>query len=173
MSKKLKIQNNKIFNIIAIVLALISIGMIFAEVCGINADGKVGYVLTGIQATFGYSKESTVLGSTIVTTFTNLSFMSLLMYALLIVGVVLIVLRTFKIIKANSIDWISALMFITAGVLYFLLPNFVAYGEGWIDLVNFAIKAGGTKVVLFGSIVGGLTAILAGASIIVSKCLKK
>jgi len=173
MSKKSKIKNIKIFNIVAIGLALISIGMIFAEVCGINADGKVGYVLTGIQATFGYSKESTVLGSTIITTFTNLSFVNLLMYALLIVGVVLILLKTFKLIKSNSIDWISAIMFIVAGVLYFLLPNFVAYGDGWADLVNFAIKAGGSKVILFGSIIGGLTAILAGVSIVIGKCLKK
>lgn len=173
MSKKSKSKINLILNAVGVLFAIVSACMIFTEVCGINVDGEVGYILTGIQATFGYSKQTTVLGSTVTTTYTTFSFMNLLTYILLIAGIVLVVLRIFKVIKSDAIDWGAALLFIVAGVLYFILPSFVVYGAGWADLVELALKADGVKTVLVGSIVGGISAILAGTSVVVSKFIKK
>ena len=173
MAKKSKNKINIILNSIALIFAVVSICMIFTEVCGINIDGELGYVLTGLQATFGYSKQTAVLGSTVTTTYTMFSFMNLLTYILLVAGVVVMLLRMFKVLKSSAVEYLAAIMFIVAGVLYFVLPNFVIYGNGWADLVELAIKADGIKTTLIGGIIGGVSAVLAGAMVLAKKFVTK
>lgn len=175
MSKKTKskLNLNVILYAVAILLAVVSVCMIFTEVCGIKSGDDTGYILTGIQATFGYSKQTTVLGSTVTSTYTVFSFMNLLIYILLIAGVVLALLRLFKVVKSGAMDWVVAALFIVAGILYFVMPNFVVYGAAWEDLVALAMKADAVKTVLAGGIVGGISSIVAGGTVVVNKFIKK
>lgn len=177
MSKKTKTKSKLNIKVIlyavAILLAVISFCTIFTEVCGIKNGDDTSYILTGIQATFGYSKQTTVLGSVVTSTYTVFSFMNLLIYILLVAGIILAVLKAFNIIQSGVIDWTVAVLFIVAGILYFIMPNFVVYGSAWEDLVALAVKADCIKTILVGGVVGGASSIVAGGTIVVSKFVKK
>lgn len=173
MSKKTKSNINVILYAVASVLAVVAICMIFTNVCGIKKGENTNYILTGIQATFGYSKQTTILGTVTTSTFTAFSFMNLLLYILLIAGLIIAVLRTFKIVEPGVIDWVVAGLFLVAGILYFVMPHFVVYGAAWEDFVAIAIKSDGVKTLLVGGIVGGISSILAGGAVLVNKFVKK
>ncbi len=170
MAKKSKIKQNLLFNVVAILFALVSVCMIFTNVCGIASDGNVGYILTGLQSTFGFSETKTLIGTVV---YTGFSFLNLIPYLLLLVGIVLALLRVLKVLKSGAIDWAVAAMFVVSGVMFFLIPNFVVYGAGWATLVDLALKTGATKALLVGGYVGGISALLAGISVVAGKFAKK
>jgi len=169
-TKKNKKLNSIIFYAIALLLGALAVAMIFANVCGIQNENNMAYELTGIQATFGYSEQTKLLGTLY---YTNFSILNLLVYVLLIAGVMLTILKMFKVIKSGTFDYVIVALFVVAGILYFMVPNFVVYGNDWSTAVNIALKAGGAKVVLAGGIVGGISSILAAVSIIAGKFLAK
>lgn len=169
-TKKSKGVNKLVFYGITLLLGVLAIAMIFANVCGIQNGDDVAYQLTGIQATFGFSETTKLLGTVV---YTNFSILNLLLYIALLAGVVLLVLKLVKVLKSNVIDYVIAALFVVAGIMYFIIPTFVVYGDAWSSLVNLAIKAGGTKVVMAGGIVGGIASILAGATLVVGKFVAK
>lgn len=170
MSKKSKSKINIILYAVAIILAVVAVCMIFVDVSAIAKNGDTGYVLTGIQATFGYSEETKLAGTLVYTEF---SFMNLLVYILLIVGVVLALLRLFKVAKSGVVDWVAIAAFAAAAVLYFIMPSFVVYGKTWSGLVETAIELGSAKTLMVGAIVGGVTSALAAVSLLANKFMAK
>jgi len=170
MSKKSKSKINIILYAVALVLAVVAICMIFVDVSAIAKNGETGYVLTGLQATFGYSEETKLAGTLVYAQF---SFMNLLVYILLIVGVVLTLLRLFKVAKSGLIDWVSIAALAAAAVLYFIMPSFVVYGKTWTGLVDTAIELGASKTLMVGAVVGGITSALAAVSLLANKFITK
>lgn len=170
MSKKSKSKINIILYVGAIVLALVAICMIFVDVSAIAKDGDTVYVLTGLQATFGYSEETKLAGTLVYTEF---SFMNLLVYILLIVGALLALLRLLKVAKSGVIDWVAIAAFTAAAILYFIMPSFVVYGKTWLGLVDTAIELGASKTLMVGAVVGGITSALSAISLLANKFMAK
>lgn len=169
-SKKATKKSIGIYSIISVLLAVLSVSMIFANVSGVAKGDNVEYVITGLQATFGYSEETRLLGTLINTQF---SIFNLLIYVFLIAGIVLLVLKTFKILKSNVIDWVVVGLFLVSGILYFVMPQLVVYGKAWDGAVKLLLEANYVKTVLIGGIIGGITSILAGLSIVTSRLTAK
>ncbi len=172
MAKKSKSKSkiNSVCSLVAIILAVVAIVMIFTDVCGIKTGDKTNFVLTGIQATFGFSEDVKIIGTQVYSVF---SFMNSVVYALVLAAAVLVVLRLCKVLKSGIIDWVAAAMFMISGILFFLMPNFVVYGEAWKGLADTALKLDGVKTILVGAIISGIASILAAGSVIAGKFIKK
>lgn len=169
MAKKSKSQLNIILYGVAILLAIVSICMMVVNGSALAKDGETAYILTGLQATFGYTEE-TLIGNAVYTQF---SFMNLLTYILLAVGIVLVILKMLKVAKSDAINWVAIIVFVAAGILYFMMPNFVVYGKAWSSLVDAALDFGASKTAMVGAIVGGISSILAAATLVAQKLVGK
>ena len=93
----------------------------------------------------------------------------MLIYLLLTAGIIFAVLRLIKVIKTDSADWLVVGLFLVAGVLYFMMPNFVVYGESFKETINTVLKLGAIKINLIGSIIGGISSIFTAVAVVASK----
>lgn len=160
MAKKKKQQNNYL-PLLSALLGIVAVVMIFLPAIAIK-DSDTTY--TGLQVAFGYSPE--VLGKKVE--YFGFSFMNLLTYILVAVGVVFTVLGMFG--KGSKFaSFISAVAFIVAGVFFFLTVSYsvpnenlekVVSGIGSLFGESASLKDSLTLAV--GSIIGGICSALAG-----------
>ncbi len=142
--------------ILAVLLGLAAIVMLFVPSIGIK-DTDTTY--TGLQVVFGHSESGIV--------FFGFSFMNLLPYILALGGVVFAVLAMLG-SGSKFAALISAVLFVAAGILFFLsvqccLPNeglktFLSWFGG--DVKDYLVLAGGTIAAGVLSIVAGLLSLV-------------
>lgn len=153
--KKNKNSAAKSAPMLAALLGIISIIMIFLPAIAIK-DTDTTY--SGLQVAFGYT-EDTVLGDIVHLEF---SFMNLLTYILAIVGTVFTILGILG--KGGKFAlFIAAVALIVSGIFFFLSVSFCVPNEtasGILGALGGDVKEGYSLGV--GSIIGGITAILAG-----------
>lgn len=166
MAKKKKSSNlGRILYFVALALGVVAICMLFVNAVA-TPDVKTalatveGEKVTGLQVAFGYSeKEIEILG---------FSFMALLPWILVIAGVVLTALSTFSKKGSKLFDFISIAAFIVAGVLFFIMPNFMVFAETLAGAVWEALE---WKLAI-GSIVAAVCSIVAGGAVLVKNLMK-
>lgn len=155
MAKKKKNTINKsLFSIIAAVLGVVAVAMLFlaavkvpdTTILGATVEGEC---LTGLQVAFGYAEESVQCLS--------FSFMALLPWALILVGIVTSALAASK-KTAKLLAILSTVVFAAAAVLLFLMPSFMVFAE---TLAGVALKAF-TWNLGIGAIIAGICSALAG-----------
>ena len=173
MAKKSKKQktNGKLFLAIALLFGIASIFMILLPAIKV-IDNDTAY--TGLQVVFGHDeKKETLFGSTITTPILEFSFMNLLAYILVIVGVITLILNLIG--KANGLlSLISIIALVGAGVLFFLTANFTMPVVGDISsFLGATVEEIRTYYQLgIGAILGGIFSILAGVSQLVKNFVK-
>lgn len=172
MAKNSKV-NQKIFYLISTLLAVVAICMIFVDVSAITKNGDSAFVLTGLQATFGYSETISGLGLSHTTVVSTFSILNLLIYVCLIVGVVLSILKLLNIAKFKSVDWVIIALFAVSALLYLFMPTFVVYGKDIVDVVSVAVKNGATKSLMVGSLIGTIASLFASFLVVAKKILAK
>jgi hypothetical protein len=167
MAKKKTKKSNlgKILSFVAIVLGVVATAMIFVAAVktpDVELLGKTvkGEGLSGLKVAFGYSEDKLV----------GLSFsiFALLPYVLALAGAVLTALNTFGKKNSKLFDFISIGAFVAAGIMFFLMPGFMVFAD---TLTGAALKLVEWELAV-GSIVAGVSAVLAGAAVIV-KTFKK
>ena len=145
----------------ATVFALVAVIMIFVNNLTIvgTVTEKVHYVNNGLQTVFGFKDGSVEVYS--------FSILNLLTYLFLLVGLVLVVLKTLKVVKSNVIDFAALCLFIFSGVFFFLMPSFA--------VCPYAVDLGSLVVVNLGAgaIIGGILTLLAGCTIGLKLLLKR
>ncbi|MBQ8451835.1 MAG: hypothetical protein IJ538_03565 [Clostridia bacterium] len=143
----------------AVLLGIVAVCMIFVHSLTVNLALGATAEYTGLQATFGYTAKGTLVD---VVHF-SFSFMNLLSYLLVLAAVVLVVLRLANVVKAKAVDWIAVILFVVAGVLFFLMPQLAVS-----ELYN-----GVTKTLAVGAILSAVFSLVAGALVCVKAVLKK
>ena len=154
MAKKKKNTINKsLFSIIAAVLGVVAVAMLFlaavkvpdTTILGATIEGEC---LTGLQVAFGYSEENIQCLS--------FSFMALLPWVLILLGIVASLLTSSK--KGSKLlAIVSTVLFAAAAVLLFLMPGFMVFAE---SLAGIALKAFTWKLGI-GAIIAGICSALA------------
>ena len=163
----------KIFYIISLLLSIIAICTIFTDVSAITKNDQSVYVLTGLQATFGYVETMSGLGMTITTVVTKFSILNLLTYVCLFIGLILTVLKLTVFSKYKVLDFIIIGIFALSTILYLFMPAFVVYGDNIGSLVSMAIENGAKKTLMIGSIIGSVMSFVAMTSSVVKKIIIK
>ena len=169
MAKKKK---NKLFSlsnllcIAALALGVVAVGMI--AMATINIEGSVGSLkgttgFTGIKVVFGSEKDLTLF-----------SFMNLIPYILLVVGVLLMALKVHGKMNNGLINIVAVALFVGAGVMFILAPNFTIFTDAFTVLLKAGIKTGLVKKTLaMGGLVSAICSFAAGACSLVSMFVKK
>ena len=162
MAKKKNKNSNlgKLLSFVALVLGAISVAMIFVSaVTSPDVETSIltieGTSFTGLQIVFGYTENKVEC--------LLFSFVAMLPYLLALAGTVLTALNAFNKKPSKLSNLISAISFVAAGVMFFLIPNFMVFGESFTALVLAAIE---WKLAI-GSIIAGACSILAGSALIV------
>ena len=163
--KKSKSNSRKILGVLASILGIVAVCMIFVDAIKVPDTKVLGTVVegtgyTGLEVAFGFKeKDVSVFG---------FSFMALLPYLLIIGGIVFSLLNaTSK--KGNKVlDFVSAILFVVAGVLCFLMPGFVVCADTILGKIAGAIE----YELAIGAIVSAITSIVAGA-LVGFKAIKK
>lgn len=153
----------------AVLLGIVAIVMLFVP--AVVASEDVSY--TGLQVVFGYSEKTDIFGSQLVTEMLSFSFMNLLPYILVLVGVVCCVLA-FMNPKNKLFAFVAFVCFVVAAVFFFLAVSFTIPAEGWEELagaLNTDIKADWTLGA--GAIVAGITSALSALVVAGSAVLNK
>ena len=156
---KSKLGLGKILMGVAALLGIVAIVMMFAPHLS-EAEGKITY--SGMDVTFGHSE--TQLGITLK--IFNFSFINLLAYILVLVGVVFTVLAMFgKLGKISS--FVAMAAFVVGGILFFLViqgtsPNVGEASGELADKIIEEIKK--TFSLGIGAIMAGIASILAGVA---------
>lgn len=134
MAKKRKskktAQIQKVCNLLVIILIVVAIAMIFGSAIKIDNDIYKGY-----QIVFGYRLEQKLGFSTISLEVFKFSFMNLLPYILLFVGLATILLQFSKSNLISSLIVVIACL--GAGTLFLLQKNFIVLGDGFQKLYEF------------------------------------
>lgn len=168
--KKLKKDQIKLINMIAacaaVLFGIVAIVMMFVpSVKIVDTDT----VYTGLQVTFGL-KEDSLLGVQQIFAF---SFMNLLTYILVIVGLVGIVL-SFLNKGGKFIPFIAAACFLVAGVFFFLQVQYCIPGDNLINniVAGFGSNPKEALGLAAGAIVAGILSILASLASLVKVFIK-
>lgn len=166
MAKKKKgLSVGKILGFIVALLGLVAVCMVFVdavttgdkEVFGATIEG-VKY--SGIKVAFGVKENDIAV--------LKFSIMALLPVVLALAGTVLSVFNTLK-KDAKLINFIIAGMFVVAGVLYFIMPNFMVFADTLAGGVAEALEF---KLAI-GSIIAGVCSVLAGVISLAKPFIKK
>lgn len=166
MAKKKKgLSLGKILGFVVALLGLVAICMVFVdavttgdkEVFGVTVEG-VKY--SGIKLIFGVKENDMAVLS--------FSFMALIPVILVLAGTVLSVLNALK-DDAKLVNFIIAGMFVVAGVLYFIMPNFMVFA----DTISGAFVKELEFKLAVGSIIAGICSVLAGVISLAKPFLKK
>ena len=166
-NKKSSLSLGKLLYWIAAVLGVVAVVMMFVDTIKIpdtdlgalgTAEGE-GY--SGLKVAFGYKEEGTAIF--------KFSFMGLLPYLLTLVGVVLTVVNSLAKKTNKMFDFISIIVFVVAGVLFFIMPNFVVCADTIVGKIASKID----YTLAIGAIVSAIATIASGAVILVKTLLKK
>ena len=153
--KSSRAGSQKIFNIIALLLGVATLAMLFLSVVK-NPDTTVlgatikGAELSGLEVAFGYSENSVKCLS--------FSFMALLPWLLALIGVVLTIINVVSKKATKIFTYISIVLFVGAGVMFFLMPNFMVFA----DSISGVVLKNLTWKLAIGSIIAGVCSILSG-----------
>lgn len=142
----------KYLPLVAVILAVVAIAMIFLPCSKGNDDWK------GFNAVFGYSMSA--FGMT-VNVF-EFSFMNLLTYVLVIVGLVCAAMAAKK--DNIIVNIVGAVCLLVAGIFFFMTPNFIVVTGGG--------SAEGLELGT-GPIIAAICSILAAVCVAVPAVLKK
>lgn len=164
--KKSSFNLGKILYLVAAVLGVVAIVMMFVDTVKLP-DTDLGVLGThegegysGLKVAFGYKEDD-------VSIF-KFSFMGLLPYLLTLAGVVLAVVSLMK--KGNKVlDIITVALFVVAGVLFFIMPNFIVFADNLIakGFAEFDYE------LAVGAIVAAICSIASGVVVLVKALLKK
>lgn len=152
----------KYAGIVSAVLAAVAICMIFLPAIVYAAPHVDPVSYTGLQVTFGFNETLASIGSSsYVVEWFKFSFMNLLTYVLLIVGIVFAVMQIASKKQSKLFTLITAACFVVAGVFMFMTITYSIVG---LERITGAAVLDKTYMSLgIGSIIGGITACLAGA----------
>lgn len=175
MAKRKKSNNSMLVLLVTLLFAAVSIVMLFLP--GVKVENyDLNYKI--YQVAFGYSEEYKLL-TTRTIEILNTSFVAMLPIILLVVGVVLVVLKLVVMQKSGLIALLACVAFVAAGVLFFMMPNFVEINKNaseFLAMLPEAIKnliSGSIDFELaYGAIVAGVCSVLAGLSSIGSVLVK-
>ena len=165
--KKSGFNLGKILYLIAAVLGVVSIVMMFVDTVKIpDTDlGVLGTVegegYSGMKIAFGYKEDDVAVFS--------FSFMALLPYLLALAGVVLSAVNMLAKKSNKILDLVAVVAFVVAGVLFFIMPNFMVFA----DTITGKIAAEIDYKITIGAIISAITAIASGAVVLVKTLLKK
>lgn len=153
--KKSKSNSGKILGILAALLGIVAVCMIFVETVKVPDTKVLDVGYTGLEVAFGF-KESDIG----VFAF---SFMALLPYLLAVGGVIVSVLNATSKKGNKMLDFVSAVLFVVAGVFFFLMPGFVVGADTALGKIAGAIE----YELATGAIVSAISAIVAGVFAVV------
>ncbi|MBQ4541652.1 MAG: hypothetical protein IJA23_02235 [Clostridia bacterium] len=166
-SKKSNSNLGKILYFIAAVLGVVAIVMMFVNTVKVpDTDlGVLGTVegesYSGLKVAFGYKENDVAVF--------KFSFMGLLPYLLVLAGTVLVLVNALA-KKGNKIfDFVSIAALIVAGVLFFIMPNFMVFADNLVGNIAAEID----YEIAIGAIVSAISAIASGAVVLVKTLLKK
>lgn len=141
--KKIKSNSRKFLGLIASILGIIAFCMIFIETIKVPDTKVLGNVIeregyTGLKVVFGFKSDDVAVF--------GFSFMALLAYLLMILGVVLSIF-SYRTKKSNKVfDFIAVFSFVVAGVLCFLMPGFVVGADTLagklVDEIDYTLAIG-------------------------------
>lgn len=168
-SKKAK-SLNKLISLVGALLAIVAVVMVFLpQIAAVNGDTTYN----GIAIAFG-KKLSSVDGGSFFkgSTTINFSFLNLLAYVLVVLGLVINVLQLVGIAKGKLMSLIAALALVAGGILFFFALNFSSVttsgavlgfgGEATSKFSDFNTDSAKVWQLGYGAITGGITAIVAG-----------
>jgi len=162
MSKK---KNNQLKTVLSIVAILMGIGAV-CLMC------VAAVVETGLTTVTKYKGYQAVFG---LKDYMNFSVLNLIPYVLVALAVVFAVAAVASNKKAKTFRYVSAALFIVAGVLLFFTVNFVNWTEGYKAVLDVAINTlKTTKLSLgVGTIISAIVSIVAGICMAAQNLLKK
>lgn len=166
MAKK-KSSLGKLLQLIAALLGVVAIVMMFIDTIKVpdtdlGALGSVeGEGYSGLKVAFGYKEEDVAIF--------KFSILGLLPYLLSLVGVVLTFVNAFAKKNNKMFEFISIVAFVIAGVLFFIMPNFVVCADTLLGKVAAEID----YKLAVGAIVSAIAAILSGTVLLVKTLQKK
>ncbi len=174
MKAKQSKQLGKLLAFASAIVGLVAVIMIFLpQIVSASENSDTAY--NGIAIAFG----KTLYDKLGITSKIDFSFMNLLCYLLVVVGLVLTVLQICGICKSKLVTFIAAVAFIAGGILFFFALDFSTItNTGSINLpILGEISSKGTHKFTeansenytawklgTGAIVGGITAIVAGVA---------
>lgn len=157
---------NKFLSLISAVLAIVAVVMIFLPQI---TDGNTTY--NGLVIAFG-KEEGGVFKYKV-----NFSFLNLLTYLLVVIGLAIIVLKFLGITKGKLPLLVAALALIAGGVLFFFAPQFstmtLSAGGGQLGISSTSTFADLGYELAYGAITGGVTAIVAGLAALGNVAMSK
>ena len=171
MAKKKSSKKNsslgKLLYLLATVLGVVAIVMMFVDTVKVpDTDlGVLGTIegegYSGMKIAFGYKEDDVAI--------LKFSFMGILPYLLVLAGTVLALVNAFA-KKGNKIfDFVSMIALIVAGVLFFIMPNFMVFAD---NLIAKGLSGIDYELAV-GAIVSAISAIASGAVVLVKTLLKK
>ena len=164
MAKK-KTNVGTILGAVAVVLGIVAVCMFFLT------SVKVVTKILNVTSTTEFHGKDVVFG---LEDYAGFSFMNLLPYILVIVGVVFAIAALVAKKNAKMFDYIAGIAMVVAGVLFFITAGFTQWTEGYRNLLDLGIKAETTTVSLgIGAIISAITSILAGVLVCAKQLMKK
>lgn len=156
----------KILYLVAAVLGVVAIVMLFVDTVKVPDTKLLGKTIegegySGLKVAFGFKEEDTAIF--------KFSFMGLLPYLLVLAGVVLTLVNAFAKKNNKILDYVSVAALVVAGVLFFVMPNFVVCA----DTILGKIAAEIDYELAVGAIVAAVCSIASGAVVLVKTLLKK
>lgn len=163
-----KYRTNKIdamLTFIAVLLGVVSLVMLFVPNILIK-DSETSY--TGFQIVFGYVHSyKNFMNQTVSTQVLTFSFMNLLTYVLVAVGIVFTVLSYIS--KGNKLaKLIATLSYLVAGVLFFFIIGFTMPVPVTVDIPGFASASLATQEEIRATYMLGAGAIVSGVCSIIA-----
>ena len=168
-SKKAK-SLNKLISLVGALPAIVAVVMVFLpQIAAVNGDTT----FNGIAIAFGKKLSSVDGGSFFKSSTTiNFSFLNLLAYVLVVLGLVINVLQLVGIAKGKLMSLIAALALVAGGILFFFALKFSSVttsgavlgigGEATSKFSDFNTDSAKVWQLGYGAITGGITAIVAG-----------
>lgn len=172
MKAKQAKQLSKLLAFLGAILALVAVIMIFLpQIVSANENSDTAY--NGIKLAFGATRTSADLGGIVGgSSKITFSFMNLLAYILVLVGLVITVLQLVGMCKGKLATLIAAIALIAGGVLFFFVLNFSSIatttevlGHSKTTTATFASYNSENTTIWklgYGALVGGITAIAGG-----------
>lgn len=150
----------------ALVLGVVAICMIMTT--SLTIEGSVGSYkgttgVSGIKVVFGAEDDGFLF-----------SFMNLVPYILLVAAVVLLVLKVLGKMNGGLANIVATVLFVVAGVMFLMVPNFVVLEETFKKLFDLALKTELVKKVAgTGAIISAICSFVAGVCSLVPLFTKK
>ena len=158
---------NQIMSIVAIVLGVVALAMIFVVAVNVPATdlGVLGSVeydgYSGLNVAFGCSDGGVEILS--------FSFMALLPYVMVLLGIVATAVNTFGKKSRKMLNDIAGGLFLVAGVMFFMMPNFMVFADNVVAKVVAELEF---KAVI-GAIIAGVCAVVSGVAMFAKSLINK